>query len=144
MGDRLITGSSHKTKTKKTALEHVQNGYNAIYARLALDSQSCHPVKTNYRVFTLRSLNLKYQTYNVLVLKTKLIFVKCYYMLCLLLRYLLFRFNMATSGARLPRILNHKVMLTSYLMAVSSNLIKKSLIQYIVWSYIAIPSRLIV
>ena len=37
----------------------------------------------------------------------------------------LFRFNMAASGARIPRILNQKIMLTSYLMAVSSNLIKK-------------------
>ena len=48
---RFITGASHKTK-QKTALHHVQNRYNAIYTRLALDSRSCHPVKTNYRVFT--------------------------------------------------------------------------------------------
>ena len=61
-------------------------------------------------------------------------------MLCLLPRYLLFRFNLAASSARIPRIFNYK----SYLMVVSSNLIKKSFIQYIVWTYIVIPSRLIV
>ena len=46
-------------------------------------------------------------------------------MLCLLHTYLLFRFNMAASGARIPRIFNHKRMLTSYLMGVSSILIKE-------------------
>ena len=112
-------------KQKKTVLEHVQNGYNAIYTRLALDSRSCNPVTTTYSVFILLlcSLNLK-KPYNVLVIKPKLLFVKCYYMLCLLPRYSLFRFNMAF-GARIPRIFNHKRMLTSYLMAVSSILIKE-------------------
>ena len=46
-------------------------------------------------------------------------------MLCLLHRCLLFRFNMAASGARIPRIFSHKRMLTSYLMGVSSILIKE-------------------
>ena len=34
-GGRLIPGARHQTK--KTALEHGQNGYNAIYMRLTLD-----------------------------------------------------------------------------------------------------------
>ena len=46
-------------------------------------------------------------------------------MLCLLPRYLLFRFNIAASGTRIPKIFNHKRLLTGYLMAVSSNLIKE-------------------
>ena len=46
-------------------------------------------------------------------------------MLSLLPRYLLSRFNMAAFSVRIPRILNYIIMLTSYLMIVSSNLIKK-------------------
>ena len=46
-------------------------------------------------------------------------------MLCLLPRYLLFRFNMVASSARIPGIFNHKRMLTSYIMGVSSILIKE-------------------
>ena len=96
----------------------------SIYAQLWIHDHAIQLQRpTEYLL--LHSFNLKYQTYNVLVVKTKLLFVKCYYMLCLLLRYLLFRFDTAACGARIPRIVNHKRMLSSYLMAVSSNLIKE-------------------
>ena len=95
----------------------------SIHAQLWIHDHATQ-LKRPTEYLLLRSLNLKYLTY-VLVLKTKLLFVKCYYMLCSLPRYLLFRFNMTASSARIPRIFNHKRMLTSYLMAVSSNLIKE-------------------
>ena len=35
LGGRLIPGARHQTK--ETEIEHVPNGYNAIYMRLTLD-----------------------------------------------------------------------------------------------------------
>ena len=62
-------------------------------------------------------------------------------MLLFTIQVFTFQIQYGCSGARIPRILNHKIMLISFLMAVSSNLIEKSLIQCIVWSFIVIPSR---